>query len=654
MVDISRRSRVLFLLLFLAGNFISVVVPKTAVAASTPALNHSPNHFIEADNPEKELFKVIREALCGRGLSSLPQNLAFTFQPEISQIYLTVLQPGKKPLRWGGRRKTLKKTLERLVAKIRSLPGFSEFAISDTGKCRLLFEIITSEQKGELGKLECGTLSANRFEPGITGLKYTVAGVTRYFMPTDAVMHSIMSVRQLLNYLSKKCGIAVKTPKVSKRIKLLLQASPECKLLTGKAWVSYGNAVLPLYRGAPEPVAGLSRKTLYESCREGIDWLYENMNEDGSFLYYYDGIKDSRVDFIHPRKKDPLYYNILRHSGGTIALLWGYKLTGQRKYLKAAKKSLDYLVATFVVQAEAEDYSCFPFFNHKAKLGGAGVGLVALARYTLLSGDKTYSKEMAGLARHILSRIDADGEMIGYYLHPKYNGGKPIIKPAAAVKKELFSFYYPGEALLGLALYYRYIENQDGKLKEQIRQKSIQALDFLVEQRPLKYARLFPALPADAWLMQAIEEWVKVKGCKKPAYINFVFNDADRMWSQMYNEANALYADYPGGFYYKYGDHVYHDASRCEGIVAAYRLAVYVGDNERARRIMKNMLLSANGIMYLRHTPESTFAHLYPEKSVGSFRFKLTRAWVRVDSVQHAVCFFARLYEAISPESSAQ
>ncbi|MEA1922681.1 MAG: protein containing Six-hairpin glycosidase-like domain protein [Pseudomonadota bacterium] len=630
--------------IFLSTSFWLIATPKAGADRSTLPPDHSSNHFIEAKAPEKELLLIIRKALCGHKIPSLPQDLSFTFQPDISQVYITLLQSGRKPLRWGARRTDLAKTLARVTTKIRSLPRFAEFHISDTSKCRLLFEIITSEKEGDITVLDNETLSANRYEPGITGLKYTFSRITRYFMPTDAVMHSIMSVKQLLNYIAKKCGIGAKTNKINERIKLLLQEPMKCKLIVSKSWISFKDTVLPLYRGTPELIP-LSKELLYVSFKGGIDWLYENMNEDGSFLYYYDGIKNSQVDFIHPQKKDPLYYNILRHSGGTIALLWGYELTGKHKYLKAAKRSLDYLLTTFVTQTDSKEYACFPFFNHKSKLGGAGIGLVALVRYTMLSKDYTFTKEMSGLVRHLLSRIDDEGEMIGYYLHPLYNDGKPIINPSPTVKKELFSFYYPGEALLGLALYYRHLEFKDEALNIEIRHKSKKALDFLVQTRPLRYAHLFTPLPADAWLMQAIEEWVKVPGFKKKAYINFVFDDANAMWSHMYNEANALYSDYPGGFYYNYGDHVYHDASRCEGLMAAYGLAKYLEDDERARQIKKNVILSANGIMNLRNTPESTFAHLYPEKSNRSFRFKLTRAWIRVDSTQHAVCFFARLYK---------
>ena len=58
--------------------------------------------------------------------------------------------------------------------------------------------------------------------------------------------------------------------------------------------------------------------------------------------------------------------------------------------------------------------------------------------------------------------------MLGYYIHPQFNDGKALINPPDAIKKELFSFYYPGEALLGLALYYQYIKNIDADLKEDI------------------------------------------------------------------------------------------------------------------------------------------------------------------------------------------
>jgi hypothetical protein len=54
--------------------------------------------------------------------------------------------------------------------------------------------------------------------------------------------------------------------------------------------------------------------------------------------------------------------------------------------------------------------------------------------------------------------------------------------------------------------------------------------------------------------------------------------------------------------------------------------------------------------MYLYNSDESTYMYKVPQKGIGAFRFKLTRHWVRVDSVQHVVCFFLRLYPALASD----
>jgi len=151
--------------------------------------------------------------------------------------------------------------------------------------------------------------------------------------------------------------------------------------------------------------------------------------------------------------------------------------------------------------------------------------------------------------------------------------------------------------------------------------------------------------------MQAIEEWVKLGGETNKAYTDFVFDDADAMIEHMYNEYNAPYPDYTGAFFYEYGDHAYPDGARCEGLIAAYYLAVNLGNEERAEEYMSALLLAAKCLMQTYNSEDSTYAHKHPEKSIGSFRFKFTRQWVRVDSVQHTACFFARLLPTMEKEN---
>ena len=51
--------------------------------------------------------------------------------------------------------------------------------------------------------------------------------------------------------------------------------------------------------------------------------------------------------------------------------------------------------------------------------------------------------------------------MLGYYIHPSYQDGNPLIDMSDSERRETFSFYYPGEALLGLALFANHFDEDD-------------------------------------------------------------------------------------------------------------------------------------------------------------------------------------------------
>ncbi len=593
---------------------------------------------------EAILLQNIRNKLLGNGSSrEIPPGLKFNFDPKISQVYITLFQEGTRWIRWGSRRKTLLQSIERVTEKLRYNKRFADFNVGDPRACRILFEIVTDEYPCDAKKITMIQLTENRLEPGIHGLKFHHRGQLYYYMPTDAAINSLLTLNQVFNFLAKRTGIARQTNRISRRVAIMLTLPIDYSIIRSFACISYNDEALPLYRGYPVPVR-FDKEVAWNSLLQSTDWILERMKPNGQFLYFYDGVQDSEVDFQHPQKKNPSYYNILRHSGGTITLLRAYELTEEKKYLEAARASIDFFLTVLREHSWSGAYACYPFFNEKSKLGGAGIGLVALIHYYRLSGDDRYRKYIDGLVNHIVSRVADDGEMIGYFIHPKYCAGREIIDPADGIKKELFSFYYPGEALLGLALYLLHVPGIDQDVQRMIRAKSRLALDFLVHDRPVKYDYLFRSLPADGWLMQAIEQWVKIDGFAAESYIDFVFNDAQAMIDHMYQEDNAPFFDYIGSFYYQYGEHAYPDGARCEGLMAAYYLARHLGNNKLADTYMKYLKKAAKGLMYTYNTPQSCYAHKFPQKSIGSFRFKLTRQWMRVDSVQHAACFFARLY----------
>jgi hypothetical protein len=602
--------------------------------------------------PEQQLLQQIRQSLAnGAQIDSIPQ-LNIDFDSSYSWVSITLFQEGTKPLRWISKRATLLETLDRIISKLSEKPRLGNFDVSDPYRCRIMLEIVTGEQPLDIEKLSPYRIDPNRYEPGITGFKLEYEARSYLYMPTHAVVYSHLLPKHALNFLSKKIGVAKTTQKISERIRLMRELPIQWSTITSEAFITHGEDIIPLYRGYPLP-AEFSRQRIFEMAKRSVDWIYDNMTEDGRFLYYYDGVKDSVIDHVHPnRSEQDNYYNILRHSGGIITLLRMYEATRDIRYTAAAETAIKFLIKHLREHTYNDQKAYYVYFNKKAKLGGTGVALAALLRFHQITTSTKYNEYIFGMAQHLLSRIDSDGEMIGYYIHPQFDNGRPLLAPTPEQKKQLFSFYYPGEALMGLALFEREMDLA-AEYKQEVRKAAKKALDFLIHVRPVEYADLFEPLPSDGWLMQAIEEWSYDQEFQKKEYLDFVFNDARQMIAHMYTEENALYCDYPGAFYYRYGDHAYVDGARAEGLIAAFYLAKRMGNDDLAQFLLENCRTVAESLMYTYNSPESTFMHRFPDKSIGSFRFKLTRQWVRVDSVQHTACFFFRLHSAMAPGTGA-
>lgn len=596
-----------------------------------------------------ELLKRIRKALV-TGQSITISDLDFSgiinFNPQETLIYISLFQSGQKFIRYGSKRKDLETTINRDIEMLRKNKNFPNFSVNDVNSCRIMLEYIIDRKKVNKGELNSERFDNGRFEIGINGLELRKDNISYYYMPTDAITLSHMGLRAVLQTLVRKTPIAKLTNSISERLNIMSASNDyEYYLFRSRAFITYKKECIPLYRGNIR-YTEFSYDVLYNQVIKSVDWILDNMYEDGRFLYYYDCCDDTYKDHEHPnRPENNLYYNDLRHCGGVIALIRAYELTSDEKYIKAAKKALNWSVSISKEHDTKWGKAYYAFYNNKAKLGGTGVLLVAMMQYRSFSGDKSFDGYIKGYTRHILSRVYKNGEILGYYIHPKYHNGEPLINMTDEERKETFSFYYPGEALLGLALFANNFFDDENLAKE-VRKISKKALDWIVDERPKVYADLFTALPSDAWLMQAIEEWCKDKDFQKQNYINFVFTDAATMVAKTYKRDDSPYIDYEGGYYYEYGDHYFPDGARSEGLVAAYYLAKYLKMDNLAQKLLCACKKVAMCQFHLFNNELNNYSHKNQERSKNSIRFKATRQWVRVDSIQHVSCFFARLYKA--------
>lgn len=596
-----------------------------------------------------ELLKRIRNALAsGKAINIGDLNLSgiINFNPQETLVYISLFQNGQKFIRYGSKRKDFETTINRDIEMLRKNKNFSNFSVNDENSCRIMLEYIIDRKKINKSELNSEHFDNGRFEIGINGLELRKDGISYYYMPTDAITLSHMGLRSVLQTLVRKTPIAKLTNSISERLNILSASNDyEYYLFRSRAFITYKNNCIPLYRGNIR-YTDFSYDILFNQVIKSVDWILDNMYEDGRFLYYYDCCDDTYKDHEHPnRPENNLYYNDLRHCGGVIALIRAYELTSDQKYIDAAKKALNWSVSISKEHDTNWGKAYYAFYNNKAKLGGTGVLLVAMMQYRSFTGDKSFDEHIKGYTRHILSRVYKNGEILGYYIHPKYHNGEPLINMTDEERKETFSFYYPGEALLGLALFANNFLDDENLAKE-VRKISKKALDWIVDERPKIYADLFTALPSDAWLMQAIEEWCKDKDFQKQNYINFVFTDAATMVEKTYRRDDSPYIDYEGGYYYQYGDHYFPDGARSEGLVAAYYLAKYLKMGNLAQKLLNACKKVAMCQFHLFNNELNNYSHKNQERSRNSIRFKATRQWVRVDSIQHVSCFFARLYKA--------
>ncbi len=472
------------------------------------------------------------------------------------------------------------------------------------------------------------------FEPGLDGLQFkTPDDTTHFFLPGDAFVRSIMGMRQLREWLYRHHGEA----DVRAASFLRFRSESYVSSADGTTWCR-------LYRGYPL-VGTLTDKKIAAAVESAVDHIRRTQESDGRFLYYYDTALDSRRDHEHP-KRDPIknpYYNILRHGGGALTCLFAEKILPRSEHFNIVRRAIKFYLP------HVREYDCdgrkaaYIYSERKAKLGGSGIALYVLAEYELLSGDSQFRPLADAIGWHLLHQITTSGEFIYYNIYLD----QPITE---AENGNYFSFYYPGEAVCGLAKYLHLLPASE---RTAFFDKLHSALEFLIEVRPRTRADHYTAVPSDAWLMMGIMELWDFPEMQRQKYADFVFRDAKTMIDHLYKVSDAPYPDYSGAFYYQYGDYPYADGARCEGLVGAYQLARKTGNRELAREIWQAIRLAAWAIMHLVNTDDAIYFARNPDLARGGIRFKYTRQWFRIDTIQHVASFYAKLLPYWNEEATA-
>jgi len=195
-------------------------------------------------------------------------------------------------------------------------------------------------------------------------------------------------------------------------------------------------------------VSDLTQKTLDKSIDLSASYLVDKCDSQGKFIY--------RIN-LDPTVEVKPKYNILRHAGAVYALAMyagqsNYKNVRDKNVRDALERSARFLIEKTIRPVPGKNdilaiwspaKMCGRKGNDTAKLGGTGLGLVALIEAEKIIPGIISKEDLGRLGRFLLYMQKNDGSFYSKYIQEK--GGRD---------DSWTSLYYPGEAALGLLMLY--------------------------------------------------------------------------------------------------------------------------------------------------------------------------------------------------------
>ncbi|ATF29488.1 poly(glycerol-phosphate) alpha-glucosyltransferase [Staphylococcus simulans] len=336
------------------------------------------------------------------------------------------------------------------------------------------------------------------------------------------------------------------------------------------------------------------RKTNH--LEEEIDQLIESSTtflqnmllDSGKYIYGYFPHFDKEIRF----------YNILRHSSSTYALIEGLAYLG--KSLQPVEKAIDYVISNQLLEVGDKAY-IYDDTNesNEIKLGQNASFIFAVCEYLKHEDNLEYLKSAQKVAKGILTMIDKN----------TYETTHILNYPDLSVKEKFRIIYYDGEAALALLRLYQ-------KDKNELWLKTVEKLmDRFIEKKYWQYH--------DHWLGYCTNELVQIN--PQDRYFEFGIKNVNNYLDYIKNRETTF-------------------PTFLEMLMATYRLvkkAKETGFEELVNHLIDEKYLKEVidiradyqrvGFFY----PEIAMYFKNPSRILGSFFIKHHGYRVRIDDIEH-------------------
>src|SRR5690625_1127362 len=383
-----------------------------------------------------------------------------------------------------------------------------------------------------------------------------------------------------------------------------------------ESWYCDENEFLSLFRGH-RTYDKLTRKDLWSAIKlSRNNYFKQAVNSQGKFVYIYD-----------PRNNNvPARYNILRHAGTTYSMLETYELMPNDGLMRAIERAIKYLLSKVETTKINGKEAQVVVEKDAAKLGGNGLSVVALAKYTQITGDKQYLPLMQSMATWMGELQDETGKF--------------------AIHKQIFStdedsgfvsHYYHGEEILALCRLYQIDKN------ERWLDLAENEANYLINVRDKKAT--LRTIAHDHWLLYALNDLYRER--PKEMYLKHSFFISEAILKGQRLDTKKYRKEWIGSFDSHRNAPSTPAACRAEGLGAAYRLAYDHGYKEEAKKYKEAMKASIKFQLQMHLKPESVMYYENKRFALGAVHANLTNYELRNDYTQHNISSFIAYYNML-------